>query len=48
VETQGKYTTGMTVADVYNLTGNTPNTEVLLNVDREGFVKLLMERVSLY
>ncbi|KAA0264461.1 pyrimidine-specific ribonucleoside hydrolase RihA [Hafnia alvei] len=48
VETQGKYTTGMTVADVYNLTGNAPNTEVLLNVDREGFVKLLMERVSLY
>lgn len=48
VETQGKYTTGMTVADVYNLTGNTPNTEVLLSVDRKGFVDLLLERVARY
>ncbi|MDX6842390.1 MAG: pyrimidine-specific ribonucleoside hydrolase RihA [Hafnia sp.] len=48
VETQGKYTTGMTVADVYNLTGNTPNTEVLLSVDRKGFVDLLLERVTRY
>ena len=48
VETQGKYTQGMTVVDYYFLTGNQPNTTVLLNVDREGFVDLLAERLAFY
>lgn len=48
VETQGKYTQGMTVVDYYFLTGNQPNTTVLLDVDREGFVGLLAERLAFY
>lgn len=48
VETQGKYTQGMTVVDYYFLTGNQPNTTVLLDIDREGFVDLLAERLAFY
>ncbi|MHB2111634.1 pyrimidine-specific ribonucleoside hydrolase RihA [Raoultella planticola] len=48
VETQGKYTQGMTVVDYYFLTGNQPNTTVLLDVYREGFVDLLAERLAFY
>lgn len=48
VETQGKYTQGMTVVDYYSLTGNSPNTTVLLDVDRQGFVDLLAGRLAFY
>ena len=40
VETQGKYTQGMTVVDFYNLTGKQPNATVMLDVDRQAFVDL--------
>lgn len=48
VETQGKYTQGMTVVDYYFLTGKQPNTTVLLDIDRERFVDLLAERLAFY
>ncbi|EPU6891801.1 pyrimidine-specific ribonucleoside hydrolase RihA [Raoultella ornithinolytica] len=48
VETQGKYTQGMTVVDYYFLTNKQPNTTVLLNIDRERFVDLLVERLAFY
>lgn len=48
VETQGKYTQGMTVVDYYFLTGKQPNTTVLLDIDRERFVDLLVERLAFY
>lgn len=48
VETQGKYTCGMTVVDYYFLTDNPPNTTLLLDVDRQGFVDLLAERLAFY
>ncbi|ELH1429883.1 pyrimidine-specific ribonucleoside hydrolase RihA [Raoultella ornithinolytica] len=48
VETQGKYTQGMTVVDYYFLTDKQPNTTVLLNIDRERFVDLLVERLAFY
>jgi inosine-uridine nucleoside N-ribohydrolase len=32
VETEGKYTQGMTVVDYYHLTGNRPNTTLMLDV----------------
>lgn len=48
VETQGKYTQGMTVIDYYFLTGKQPNTTVLLDIDRERFVDLLVERLAFY
>ncbi len=48
VETQGKYTQGMTVVDYYFLTGKQPNTTVLLDIDRERFVDLLVDRLAFY
>ncbi len=48
VETQGKYTQGMTVVDYYSLTGNKPNTTVMVNIDRKAFVDLLAERLAYY
>lgn len=48
VETQGKYTRGMTVVDYYYLTGNKPNATVMVDVDRQGFVDLLADRLKFY
>ena len=48
VETQGKYTQGMTVVDYYFLSGNTPNTDVMLDIDRQAFVDLIAERLAFY
>ena len=48
VETQGKYTQGMTVVDYYSLTGNAPNTTVMVDIDRQAFVDLLAERLKYY
>jgi len=48
IETKGEHTQGMTVVDRYHLTGNTPNTTVLFNLDRQGFVDLLVERLQAY
>ena len=48
VETQGKYTQGMTVVDYYSLTGNQPNTTLMVDIDREAFVDLLAERLNYY
>lgn len=38
----------MTVVDYYHLTGNLPNTTLLLDVDREAFVDLLAQRLAFY
>jgi len=48
IETKGEHTQGMTVVDRYHLTGNTPNATVLFNLDRQGFVDLLVERLQAY
>ncbi|MEA0983708.1 nucleoside hydrolase, partial [Salmonella enterica] len=48
VETKGKYTQGMTVVDYYVLTGNKPNATVMGDVDRQGFVDFLAERLQYY
>ncbi|ANI28452.1 ribonucleoside hydrolase [Yersinia entomophaga] len=48
IETQGKYTQGMTVTDFYQLTGKPANTQILMDIDRQGFIDLLVERVSRY
>lgn len=42
VETQGELTRGETVCDYYTLTNKPKNTEVLLGIDREKFIKLVM------
>lgn len=46
VETEGKLTRGMTVADRRKKPEHTANTEVLLNVDREAFIKLLFDALE--
>ncbi|OWF85357.1 pyrimidine-specific ribonucleoside hydrolase RihA [Yersinia kristensenii] len=48
IETRGEYTQGMTVVDYYQLTGNKPNAEVLMDIDRKGFIDLLVERIARY
>ncbi len=48
VETQGKYTQGMTVVDYFMLSGNEPNTDIMLDIDRQAFVDLLAERLAFY
>lgn len=48
IETKGEYTQGMTVVDRYQLTGNKPNAKVLFDVDREGFVDLIVECLQTY
>lgn len=46
VETQGELTRGETVCDYYQLTGQPANTEVLLNLDRPRFIKLILDSLK--
>lgn len=48
VETQGQYTVGMTVVDRYHLSPHEPNATVLLDVERQGFIDLLVEQLQAY
>lgn len=48
IETKGEYTQGMTVVDRYQLTNNEPNTTVLFDIDRDGFVDLIVECLEAY
>lgn len=48
IETQGEYTQGMTVVDRYQLTNQPANATVLFDVDRQGFVDLLIERLHYF
>lgn len=46
VEVSGELTTGATVVDFYNLLKLEPNTEVVYDLDRAAFVKLLYDTVK--
>ncbi|NAW58543.1 MULTISPECIES: pyrimidine-specific ribonucleoside hydrolase RihA [unclassified Vibrio] len=48
VETQGEYTQGMTVVDLFQLSGREVNADVVLDVDRQRFVDLLVARLEGY
>ena len=48
IETQGKYTQGMTVVDRYHLTGRDVNAQVVFGVKREQFVDFLLESLAFY
>lgn len=48
IETQGLYTTGATVADVQGTTGKAPNARVCMDIDREGFIRLLRSAMEYY
>lgn len=47
IETEGRYTTGMTVADWWGVTGREPNALFIRDIDREGFFTLLTERIAM-
>ncbi len=46
IETKGEHTLGMTVADGWRMTGLAPNAMVMGGVDRDGFYRLLTERLG--
>lgn len=48
VELSGEYTRGATVADIYDNRGREPNATCVTDVDREGFVDLLVKAVETY
>jgi len=48
IETQGEYCRGTTVGDVNGSTGRAPNVRCVLDVNREGFVDLLVDAVRAY
>lgn len=46
IETEGRYTSGMTVADWWGVTGREPNALFINDIDRDGFFDLLSERIA--
>lgn len=48
VETQGELTKGETVCDYYELTDKSKNTDVLLDVNRVRFIKLIMDSLKTF
>lgn len=48
VETSGDFCRGATVADHYGFSQQPPNTHVLVDIDREGFIDLLVESAARY
>ena len=48
IETCGEYTDGATVVDIHGITGRTPNADVVFDLDREGFIDLLMKSLQRY
>jgi len=46
IETQGTFTTGMTVADWWRVSGRPANAHFMGAVDREGYFGLLTERLA--
>jgi len=46
IETEGKYTRGRTVVDVYNITGKEPNVDVAFEVNSLAFKKLIKNTIK--
>ena len=46
IETKGGHTPGMTVADWWRVSGRAPKAVVMGGVDRDGFCRLLTERLG--
>lgn len=46
IETKGEFTTGMTVADWWGVSGRAPNATFIGSIDAEGFYALLTERIG--
>jgi inosine-uridine nucleoside N-ribohydrolase len=43
IETAGEFTVGRTVCDVWGVTKRAPNADVGLDIDRQGFLDVLMD-----
>lgn len=48
IETEGRYTRGATIADFPGYTKREPNTDVLLEIDVEGYAKLISDLLLTY
>jgi len=48
IETRGKATLGMTMADIRSWTGEKPNVTALMDVNREGFIRLIFDACKSY
>lgn len=48
IETQGQYTRGCTVGDIYNAGKIQENANVIFDIDREGFVQLIIDACKAY
>ena len=48
VETEGMYTDGKTIGDIYNITGRKPNATCLMGVDRKKFIDLMIDYIRYY
>ena len=46
IETESELTVGQTVVDWWGVTGAEPNAMVMSDVDRRGFIDLVIERIS--
>lgn len=46
IETEGRFTTGMTVADWWRVSGRAPNALFIRDLDRDGMFALLTERLA--
>ncbi|WBU62658.1 nucleoside hydrolase [Paracoccus aerodenitrificans] len=46
IETEGKFTTGMTVADWWGVSGREKNALFIRDIDRDAFFDLLLERIA--
>jgi len=46
IETEGRFTTGMTVADWWGVSGRAPNATFMGDLDAEGFFALLTDRLG--
>ena len=47
IETQGTHTRGMTVGDLRTKTDREPNVNVLLDVDRDAFIRLIYDALAI-
>jgi inosine-uridine nucleoside N-ribohydrolase len=48
IETVGELTLGRTVCDVWGVSGRSPNTDVGVDIDRQGFLDVLMDCLQRY
>jgi len=48
IETQSSLTRGRTVVDLWGVTGHAPNADVGVDIDRQGFIDVLMDCLRLY